>query len=144
MNTLNAKQLAFILGIEVQDAREKIVYAYCKSTGQSVPAKRNKLHGEDIKYTDYPTDVPIEVLSVHLNLPTLQESVNDIEQNYLTRPGSRKWILCDYPEKKIKSLTTSEGRKKLSLPGALKSLLPDSVQKTIHDEWRRRFPKYTI
>jgi hypothetical protein len=114
MNYLNSKQLAFILDIEVQEAREKMVYAHCKANGLSVPQRRKK------------------------------EDLADIEANYLTRPASKKWILCDYPEKKIKSFAESGGRHKLSLPGALASLLPKATQDVIMQEWRARFPKWTV
>jgi hypothetical protein len=154
MKFLNSKQLAFILDIEVQEAREKMVYAHCKANGLSVPQRRKKEDLADaadkkskkdyINYAEYPIAVSIEILSDKLNIPTLQQSVNDIEANYLTRPASKKWILCDYPEKKIKSFAESGGRHKLSLPGALASLLPKATQDVIMQEWRARFPKWTV
>jgi hypothetical protein len=155
MNYLNAKQLAFLLDIDVQEARKKIVYAYCKEKGEPVPTKRvkqddikkeeAKAHKEWLAYSEYPIALSIEILSVRLNLPTLQQSVDDIENNYLNRPGSKKWILCDYPEKKIKSFANTDGgKKKLTLPGALASMLPKAIQDKIYQEWRERFPKWTV
>ncbi len=143
MNYLNSKQLAFILDIEVQEAREKMVLAHCKSKSLRIPSKRNREHKEDIKYSEYPEAMLIEMLAVQLNLPTLQQSVDDIVSNYLVRPASKKWILCDYPEKQIKKLT-AEGKKtgRIPFPSALKSMLPSATQEEIQKQWEQRFYKW--
>lgn len=151
MTFLNAKQLAFILDIEVQEAREKMVYVHCKDKGIDVPRKRSKEDAEYIsdktwiKYTEYPDTLPVALLAEKLNLPTLQNSVDDITSNYLLRPASKKYILCDYPEKKIKSLNEL-GRKasKISIPDALRSMLPNDVQKEILKQWNERYPRWNF
>ena len=96
MNFLNKNQLAFILDIKAKDARAKMCHAWAASKGIPNTAIRNKK--EKIE-DNYPDAMPIDLLAEHLNLPTLQSSVDDIQDNYLKRPASKKWILCDFPEK---------------------------------------------
>jgi hypothetical protein len=137
MKYLNKRQLAFILEIPVEDARAKMCVAWCKAEGIQNAATydgRNKI------VDSYPEAMPIEVLSAGLNLPTLKESADDIEQNYLTRPATKKWILCDYPEKKIALAYKDERKPELSIPSGLKSMLPDVVATKILDEWAKRYP----
>jgi hypothetical protein len=139
MKYLNAQQLAFILDIKKEDARVKMVNAWCRA--KAIDNKLSRDHAGKIdKVTDnYPEGMLIEMLSKELNLPTLQISVDDIVNNYLTRPASKKWILCDYPEKQIaKSEITGES-KKVILPAALKSMLPKETKDQITREWHARF-----
>jgi hypothetical protein len=74
-----------------------------------------------------------------LNLPTLQSSVEDIVNNFLIRPASKRWILCDYPEKQIKKLEESGKPLKLNVPSALKSLLSEYDIQKIKSEWSARY-----
>lgn len=157
MKFLNAQQLAFILSISVQEAREKMVFAHCKSKGIDPPAKRSKEDFEEPKtplekkkqreymiYSEYPLAMTIELVSEQLNIPTLQQSVDDIEKNYLNRPATKKWILCDLPEKQIKKCTEDGKPQKISIPAALKSMLPREVKDAITQEWQKRFPKAKV
>lgn len=140
MTFLNAQQLAFILDIKKEDARAKMCVAWAASKGEENKAARNaKGKIED----PYPVAMPVQMLAQFLNLPTLQESVNDITDNYLNRPASKKWILCDLPEKIIKK-AEAEGdpNPKFAIPPALRSMLPKSQQEIIFKEWEKRFPKY--
>lgn len=135
---LNSQQLAFILEIKKEDARAKMCYAWCKYKGIENEATRNTKN----KIVDsYPQAMPIEVLSKELNLPMLQDSVNDICNNFLNRPGTKKWILCDFPEKEIKSRVDKgmPNPYKINIPPALKSMLPTSIQNQIMEEWRKRY-----
>lgn len=84
--------------------------------------------------------MPIEILASGLNLPTLQQMVDDIEQNYLKRNASKKWILCDYPEKELKKLANDGKPLRLNIPAALKSMLPSETIEIIEGEWAKRFP----
>lgn len=153
MNYLHYKQLAFVLDIEPIEALEKIIAIHCKIKGIQTPAVQTKitdyLHGIDKKgkklRNSMPETMDIDTLSEHLGIPTLRTAVQDIKENYLNRPATKKWILCDYPEKLIKAAQTA-GKKEttLTLPGALKSLLTDQVAATIATEWRERFPKATV
>lgn len=93
---------------------------------------------------DYPLAMPVEMLAKELNLPTLQDSVNDIMNNYLNRPASKKWILCDYPEKKLKAQKEAGKALTLSIPSALGSFLPKPIRETIGKEREKRFPKAKI
>src|SRR6187401_1308692 len=98
MNSLTAQQLAFILDIKVQEARAKLCHAWCKFHGIENKAYFN----ENNKIVDdYPTSIPIGMISQTLCIDNLQDVVDDIQRNFLTRPATRKWILCDYPEKEM-------------------------------------------
>lgn len=141
MTFLNAQQFAFILGIKKQDARAKMCFAHCSSKNETCKAffdEDGKLQGHE----QYPEALAISLLSERCNLPDLQTAVNDIKDNYLTRPASKKFILCDYPEKQIERMAENGEKKRIRIPAALKSMLPLSTVRTIDDEWRKRFPKY--
>jgi hypothetical protein len=144
MNYLNSQQLAFILDIKKEDARVKMVNAWCRSKGIPNKLERDGT-GKIDKVTDnYPLGMPVDVLAKELNLPTLQDSVDDIVKNFLVRPASKKWILCDYPEKLIEKWSKSGDPKTLSIPAALKSLLSKESREFIKEEWKKRFPKYRV
>jgi hypothetical protein len=144
MKFLNAQQLAFVLDIKKEEARIKMVNAWCKSKGIENTLERN--HDDKIRKEsdNYPLAMTIELLSKELNLPTLQQSVDDIEKNYLNRPATKKWILCDLPEKQIKKCTEDGKPQKITIPAALKSMLPKEIKDTISKEWEKRFPKARI
>ena len=141
MKYLNSQQLAFILDIKKEDARAKMCVAWASAHNEENKAARNiKGKIED----PYPIAMPIEMLSQQLNLPTLQQMVDDITNNYLTRPASRKWILCDYPEKQLLKVATIGEDKPVSIPPALKSMLPKETKEKIVAEWNERFPKMKV
>jgi hypothetical protein len=147
MTSLNAQQLAFILDIKKEDARARMCNAWSKEKGLpksdawkvAVPgAKRSKSK----KIEDpYPLEMEIGVLARQLNIPTLQQMVDDIRKNYLTRPATRRYILQLYPEKKILS-GEADGKTypiPVDLPPALKSMLPTETIKTIYNAWINGF-----
>lgn len=148
MKALNAQQLAFILDIKKEDARARMCNAWCKEKGipnekddggpKVAGAKRSKSK----KIEDpYPLEMEIEVLARQLNIPTLQQMVDDIRENYLTRPATRRYILQLYPEKKILS-GEADGKTypiPVDLPPALKSMLPTETIKTIYNAWINGF-----
>lgn len=137
MNYLNKSQLAFILGIKAEPARAKMCVAWCAEKNIENLATWNDETGklED----EYPNAMPIEILAKHLNLPTLQQSVDDIQDNYLNRPATKKWILCDFPEKEIeKGKKAGKAVIKLNIPKALRSMISQPVQKQIKKEWSIR------
>lgn len=76
----------------------------------------------------YPVTIDISILSEQLNLPTLEAMVRDIEENFLTRPAAKKWILCDYPEKKLKAAKEAGKPNVVPMPAGLRSLLPTKTQ----------------
>lgn len=143
MRTLTYKQLAFILDIKPVEALEKIIAVHCKTKCVAIPTKCDTVtqylfdHNEDgknIGRNKIPDSLDVGLLAVHLNLPTLQQSVEDIKNNFLKRPSTKKWILCDYPEKE---LLTKE-RHKVKIPPVLASMLTDDDLNTIKNEWRVR------
>ncbi len=138
ITTLTKQQLAFILDIKAEEARAKMCVAYAKFKGEENQAEEN----DNGKIVDpYPLSISIEILSKYLNLPTLQQSVNDIESNFLVRPASKKWILCDFPETTIR-LAEQSGKDypiKINLPPALRSMLPKETLKQVYDSWASAF-----
>ena len=138
ITSLTKQQLAFILDIKAEEARAKMCVAYCKFKGIENEAVEN----DKGKIVDkYPVSISIEILSKHLNLPTLQSMVNDIEQSYLMRPASKKWILCDFPETTIR-LAEQSGKDypiKINLPPALRSMLPKETLNTVYESWKNSF-----
>jgi hypothetical protein len=141
MNTLTSQQLAFILDIKKEEARAQMCHAWAKHKGIKNAAywnEKNKI------VDDYPKAMEIEILAEHLNLPTLQQMVNDIELNYLIRPATKKWILCDYPEKQVKSCGDAGKPLRIGIPPALKTMLHPETIDRIKSEWEKRFPKAKV
>lgn len=148
---LNKKQLAFILDITDEEARAKMCVAWAKSLGvpnsarrEEKVTKKGKPTGKKKLVDTYPEAMLVEVLAIHLNLPTLAQAVEDIKTGYLKRPAARKWILCDYPEKSLKTKETAGDKLTLNIPTGLKSLLPTPVIDEIKKEWTERFPMATV
>lgn len=146
MTFLNAQQLAFILDIKKEDARARMCNAWCKAKG--IPNEKDregpKVAGaawEKKKLKDpYPQAMPVEILSEQLNLPTLQAMMYDIHHNFLKRPATRKWILCDYPEKqKENAQKAGKNLHRLPIPKGLKSLLSTDTVTEIGSEWSKRY-----
>lgn len=142
MTQLNSQQLAFILDIKKEDARAKIVRAFEKSKGidlrEGVDMKTASRTAKGKINDEYPQFIKIELLAAGLNIPDLQKMVDDICENYLKRPATRKFILADYPEKHIKKCE-SEGKEfpvKIGWPPALKSMLSESSVSEIHNFWK--------
>jgi len=136
---LNKRQLGFILDINQEDARARMCNAWANSKKEKQHAQwaideKTGKQKHKVK-DDYPDAMSIEVLSAELNLPNLQSMVNDIHDNFLTRPGTKKWILCDYPEKQLETKRQHE----VHVPPALKSLLPQPSLEIIQKEWTKRF-----
>lgn len=145
MKTLNKKQLAYILDIKIEDARAKMCNAWEKSNGiEKLGQFKDIVNGADRNEKDkiidkYPVLMPIEILAKELNLPHLQQMVDDIEKNYLTRQGSKRYILCDFPEKQIQAQRTAGKKPVLQIPPALRSMLPDETIAEIRRVWVERF-----
>jgi hypothetical protein len=135
MKSLTYKQLAFILDIEPIEAARKIIFVHCKLKGLSHPIKSNLIRDYYYKDSTWPKEMGIAELSTHLNLPDLQMAVDDIRNNYLTRQASKKYILCDYPEKELKTKLVTQ----VKLPPVLTSLLKDEDVNFIESEWNRRY-----
>lgn len=136
ITSLTKQQLAFLLDIKAEEARAKMCHAWTKSKGIENEAFVNDKN----KVVDsYPLAMDVGMLSLHLNLPTLQEMVNDVEQNYLNRPASKKWILCDFPEKTMKTAKEAGKKLRVDIPPALRSMLPVKIQQLIKLEWQKRY-----
>lgn len=143
MEKLNKSQLAWMLGIRPADARDRMVYAWCKSKGEEV----------SINYVNefadgYPDEMDVEFLSKWLNVPNLKQAVDDIHNNYLKRNATRSFIL-NYPLKKINK-ALDDARKtesrpahtSVSIPRVLASMLNDEVYNEIVREWTERYAQF--
>lgn len=131
MSFINAQQLAFVLEITKEDARAKMCVAWEKFKGLNHTTERVK--GKIV--TDYPEVMDAEMIANQLNLPQLPLALKDIHDNYLKRPGSKKWILCDFPEKELQT----KPRNKIRIPSVLKSLLSDDDVQYIQTQWNKRY-----
>jgi hypothetical protein len=138
MKFINSKQLAYILDIKKEDARAKMCIAYSKANNVANDAVRDK-KGKIVD--SFPLAMETEMLARELNIPTLQQAIEDIRDNYLKRPAYKKWILCDYPEKQLKRCEESGKPLKIPFPSGLRSLLSDSDVNTIKGEWRDRYKR---
>jgi hypothetical protein len=143
MKTLSYKQLAFILDIPAKEALEKIISVYCKTKAMPTPAPCDTVTeylydfneaGNKVGRNHWPDSLEVELLASYLNLPTLQQYVEDIRLNFLKRPASKKWILSDFPEKQLQT----KERHKIKIPSVLASLLKDSDLSEIKSVWREK------
>lgn len=148
MKYINKNQLAFVLDIKVEDARAKMCAAWCKAKGiepeQTIAGPRTAKASRDEKKKikdPYPLVMEVAMIAEFANLPDLAFACNDIENNYLKRPASRKYILADYPDK-VMAKQRSEGKPfNLKLPPALVAMINLADQRTIDQEWRKRYPE---
>lgn len=148
---IDYKQLAFILDIKPVEALEKIIYVDCKIKGTITPRSCDtvkeylfdKQKSKSVRNST-PESLDVALLEEHLNLPTLSQAIQDIQNNYLIRPASKKWILCDYPEKQLMLCHKGDKPSRIPFPKALESLLPVVIVDTIKKEWAKRFPNARI
>jgi hypothetical protein len=129
---LSAAQLAVLLDIKPKDARNKMIFVYCKQhkkdpTGFSADR-------------DTPSHLPISLLSEKLNLPNLQEMVNDVHENFFKRPATRHWIL-NYPGEKLSKLKEKgkEFPKTIQIPTSIKRLIKPEVHIEIVKAWEEHY-----
>lgn len=134
ITSLSKRQLAFVLKIKQTEAQDKMVYAYAKHMGLY-----NSKDCEVPSDFDCPDSISIEILSKHLNLPDLQDAVNDVHNNFFARSVSKGWIM-EYPQK-ILDEKTSKGEPcyLIRLPAAIRSLVRDDVQQEIIRAWSARY-----
>src|SRR5688572_656886 len=140
MKFLNSQQLAFILDIKKADARLMMCNAWTRSKGieKGNDLRIAKTTRKKTKIDDpYPNAMPIEMLSTELNLPNLQHVCDDIENNYLVRSATKRYILWDYPEKEIAKFEREVKPKpwRLNIPPALNSMLKESDREIILKHW---------
>lgn len=148
MQYLNKNQLAFLLDIKAEDARARMCAAWAKYKG--IPEEYDKsgsrvgktARDDKKKVKDpYPLAMEIAVLSSFGGLPDLQFAVDDIQKNYLKRPGTRKYILSDYPDKELTKQHAAGKAYKLHIPSFISAFLSKEDQDTIIGEWKRRYPQ---
>lgn len=139
---IDYKQLAFILDIKPVEALEKIIYVNCKIKGTMTPRScdtvKEYLFDKQKKNSvrnHWPESLEVDLLAEHLNLPTLQQSIDDIKNNYLARPGTKRWILCDYPEKELKIKL----KEKVRIPAVPQTMLKPEDVETMQTEWNKRY-----
>lgn len=139
---LNYKQLAFILDIEPVEALEKILYVHSKVSGKELPTSMKTVkeylfikQAKKSVRNDLPEALDVGLLALHLNLPTLQQAVEDIQKNYLTRAATKRYILLDFPEKELRLKLKHQ----IKVPPVLASLLKSEDVEFIENEWAKRY-----
>lgn len=155
MKTLSKKQLAYLLDIKIEDARAKMCAAWEKENGIQRFADNTQVvaNGEIIGATrntknkiqdNYPDKMEIDVLSRNLNMPDLQLIADDVQNNYLTRAATKKFILDDFPRKEIAKAKQAGKFARLTIPSGLRSIIRDDIAEEIKAQWKVRFPKTEI
>lgn len=140
MKFINKVQLGYVLQLNPEEARALM----CRAWTREKNIKNEARHNAKGRVTDpYPEAMEISMIAKNTEHSQLQFAVDDIYFNYLKRPASRKYILCDYPEKEIAKIL--EGKKKsITMPKGLKDILPDDTQQTIREEWMKRYPNFNV
>lgn len=146
MNMLNKSQLAWLLGIKTKDARDKMVYCWCKENNK-VPRRWKEVYQlkKDEGHFDYfPEYMPIDLIARNQNLPNLQEMVDEVTENYFKRAATRSWIM-DYPQTRLdKAEKTGANVRKISIPTNPKSFLTPETQAQIIAAWQERYKAYDV
>lgn len=132
---INYKQLAFILDIDPIDALKKIIFVHCKLTNKQIPRSSNLIRDYVFKDSSWPSEMELCQLADHGNMPYLPMMVEQIQNKYLKNPASKKYILCDFPEKEL----TTKPKNKIKIPVALASLLKEDDVNFIKSEWNKRY-----
>lgn len=135
ITSLSKRQLAFVLKIKQTEAEDKMLYAFAKHKGVYDPDGYPPIPDD----FDCPDQIKIELLTKYLNLPDLQESVNDIHNNFFTRSTTKGWIM-EYPQKVIDAKTEKgEPCYIIHLPPAMRSLVREDIQEEIIKAWENRY-----
>lgn len=132
---INYHQLAFILDIDPIDALKKIIFIHCKLLNIDIPRSSNLIRDYVNKDSKWPSEMELCQLSDHGNMPYLPLMVEQIQNKYLKNSASKKYILCDYPEKELKT----KPKNKIKIPAALASLLKEEDINFIKSQWNKRY-----
>lgn len=135
MKHINYKQLAFVLDIEPIEAVRKIIFVHCKVNNEKTPTLMHTVRDYINKFSPYPAEFDIDLLAHHLNIPGLRYAISDIHENYMKRQGTKKYILCDFPEKELKTKL----REHIKIPSVLASILKPEDVELIKTEWNERY-----
>lgn len=139
IKSLDKKQLATILGITQKDARKRIIVALNRRNGEYI----------DFKYQfkrldqNTPDECSVEKLAESMNMPGLPRLVERLHNDFLSNPGSRKFII-DYPMKVVEE-KTKKGQQLISIriPAEYRRLISEEVQVQIVQKWKERYPHYS-
>lgn len=135
MKTITSKQLAYIMSTNPSSSMTH-------KNAMKIMLRAKRKNGEVAKESDYEfleeVVADISIVSKETGID-LELAVKDIRENSLKRPAFRKWILYDYVSEKLKG---DKPPKRVSLPPALKSLLPEETLKEIRDYWNEKFASF--
>jgi hypothetical protein len=137
---INAQQLAFLLSIPKKDAKIKILRSLRKD-GQEYKESDHEFHPNP--------SAEIEIIEKHEKLK-IKQAVENIKNNALTSPAYKKYLLYDYPTKRIGAIVDKEDKKEnkeekitrpktVRLPPVLRSLLSEENLNQIEDYWNKNF-----
>jgi hypothetical protein len=143
MNIINAKQLAWLLDIDSQEAAGKIIY--CHNKEFNLTAKGRELDealDKNGKYSEKNPCTAIANIEKHLGID-LKAAIQDIERNYFVRSATRGWII-QYPQTLLaRKAAKVKLPKAISIPDPLKTFLPDSTRQAIVEMWQDKYEWYT-
>ena len=125
MEMINAKQLAYILGVSVTNANKKICSAmYDNYAKAKIESEMNDNCQIEIDLLEKKTGIPIRM------------AVEDIRLRALERKAFAKFLMRDYPEQQ---LNVSKPKKTIRLPEGLRSLLNPETLEQIQEYWNKNY-----
>jgi hypothetical protein len=127
---INARQVAFLLGIPKSDANKKIMLALHGNYAQAkIESEINPDGMIDAELFENKTGIPILF------------ALNDLKQNALKRKSFAKYLLRDFPEGAI---NVANPPKEVRLPVALRELLSKETLEEVEAYWNKKYYKVAI
>lgn len=125
MESINAKQLAYLLGISVKDANKKIMLALYEDYQKAkLETEMNPNGLIEIDLFEKKTGIPIRL------------AMEDIRMRALERKSFAKYLMRDYPEQQ---LSVENPKKLIRLPEGLRTLLNPETLSEIKKYWNDNY-----
>ena len=125
MESISAKQLAFLMNISQKDANKKICIAqYSDYAKAKIESEMNDNCHIEIDLFEKKTGIPIRM------------AVEDVRLRALQRKSYSKFLLRDYPEQQ---LSVERPKKVIRLPEGLRTLLNQETLEEIRKYWNDHY-----
>lgn len=125
MSKINAKQLAFLLGISQKNANYKILYCLFDNIEQvKIESSMNDNWSVDSELFESKTGIPVKM------------ALNDLYNNALKRKSFAKYLLKDYIEE---CLNVPKPKKKIRLPEVPRSMLSPETISQVSTYWEKNY-----
>ena len=125
MESINAKQLAFILGTTVSAANKKIMLALHENYHQAkLESEMNPNGSINIELYEKKTGIPLRM------------AVDEIRLRALERKSYAKFLLRDFPEQQ---LNVEKPPKTIRLPEGLRTLLSPQTLEKVSEYWNGHY-----